>query len=128
MEVVLNHISTNKKEIIEDISILVNKLNEDSYSVEGVDFSDYEIFGNYQFDEFQNIKFDNDEVEKIYIEAMKVNGLAIRYINNPSQKVQLEAVSENGTAIQYIHNPSKKVIKTATDENKSAIKYLKNNV
>lgn len=125
MEVILKNKATNKKEIIDDMLTLIDKLNENIYSVEDIDFSDYDIFGNYQFDDFQNISNESDDIDKIYIEAMKMHGLSIRYINNPSEKVQLEAVSENGTAIQYINNPSEKVIEIAINENSSAIKYLK---
>ena len=47
--------------------------------------------------------------EKKQLEAVKQDGLNIRYINNPSEVVQLEAVKQDGLSICYIDNPSEVV-------------------
>ena len=64
--------------------------------------------------------------ERVQIEAVKRNGLAIQYIKNPSELVQIEAVKQNGRAILYIENPSELVQIEAVKQDGWAIQDINN--
>ena len=63
--------------------------------------------------------------EQLQLEAVRQNGLAIRFIKKPSEQVQLEAVRQNGYAIDYIKKPSKQLQLEAVRQNGFAILYIK---
>jgi len=72
------------------------------------------------------IQYINNPTENVQLEAVKKDGLAIRYIKNPTENVQLEAVKKDGLAIRYIKNPTEKVQLEAVKKEGEAIQYIKN--
>jgi len=45
------------------------------------------------------------------IEAVKQNGLYLRYVKNPTEEMCIEAVKQNGLAIQYVKNQTDLLLK-----------------
>jgi len=58
------------------------------------------------------------QTEEIQLNAVTLNGEAIRYIENPSESVQLAAVKQNKDATQYIKNPLEAVQLLAVKQKK----------
>jgi len=77
------------------------------------------------------------QTEEIQLNAVTLNGEAIRYIENPSEAMQLVAVKQDRCAIQYIKtqdrcairyikNPSEAVQLVAVKQNGLNIQYIEN--
>ena len=60
------------------------------------------------------------------LEAVKQDGLTIKYINEPTEEMKLEAVKQNGLTIKYINEPTEEmkgiVIKHKKKINKNLIR------
>ena len=61
----------------------------------------------------RNYEMQAYKTEDEKLNAVKRDGLDIRFVRNPSEDIQLAAVKQNGNAIQCIKNPSEEVIRTA---------------
>jgi protein tyrosine phosphatase (PTP) superfamily phosphohydrolase (DUF442 family) len=71
------------------------------------------------------IRYIHNPSEAIKLVAVKQYGNAIRFIHNPSEEVQLEAVKQNGLTIQYIEDPSEEVQLEAVKQNEDSIQFFK---
>jgi DNA-dependent RNA polymerase auxiliary subunit epsilon len=76
-----------------------------------------------------NIRLSNPrciwEDPNYYIDIIKQNGYAIKYITHQSDTLQLEAVKQNGEAIKYIDNPSEALQMEAVKKDAYNIRYIK---
>jgi hypothetical protein len=126
--------SINKKKKLNGIFQLNDKLYNDSFKDEK---ASYKVFGDIDQErkgiyavkqDGYVIQYIKDPSETVQLEAVKQNGLAIRFIIEkgivPSETVQLEAVKQNGLAIQYIESPSEDVQLEAVKQNSDSIRHI----
>jgi hypothetical protein len=64
--------------------------------------------------------------ENICVEAVKQNGLALKFIKNryKTPKICVIAVGQNGLALKYVNEQSEKICLTAIKQNPMAIEYV----
>jgi len=79
----------------------------------------------------ESIKQDSEAIKYIdhynkdfCLKAIKQNATVIKYIKNPTEEMCLLAVTKNGEVIEYIKNPSEDVCLAAVKQNGSAIEYI----
>ncbi len=72
------------------------------------------------------IRFIKDPNEELKLLSVKENGSAIRHIKDPSEEMKLEAIKQSGYAIQYIKDPSEELKLQAVKRDGYAIQYILN--
>ena len=49
------------------------------------------------------LRYVNEQTEEICLEAVKQDGYALRYVNEQTEEICLEAVKQNGVALRYVN-------------------------
>lgn len=93
-----------------DLNLNCMPNNKDKYMTEAINLS---------------LSLDSEEKQ---IEAVRQNGLLIKYIFTPtlSDEVKLVAVKQNGWVIQFIPNPTEEMYLEAIKQNSYSIQYIDN--
>ena len=65
--------------------------------------------------------------DKIFMEAVKEDSNAIKYINNPSDELCEEAVSKCGSTIRFIKNKTDNIKKFAVEDDGLSLEYINYN-
>ena len=59
-----------------------------------------------------------------FIEAVKQNGLALKYVKKQTNELCLEAVKQNGCALQYVKIQTSEICLEAVKQNINSLKYI----
>ena len=66
-----------------------------------------------------------DEFLEICLEAVRNNGLALRYVMEQTEAICLEAVRNNGWALRYVKEQNEAICMAAVRNNGGALMYVK---
>ena len=69
--------------------------------------------------------FDKWSDEVYCMEAVKKNGMFLKYVKNQTEEMRMEAVKENGDALQYAKNQTEAVCLAAVKEDERALHYIR---
>ena len=71
------------------------------------------------------LRFVKDQTDKICLEAVKQDGWALEYVKNQTDEICLEAVRKKGYALKYVKKQTLKICLEAVRQNGYALEYVK---
>jgi len=71
------------------------------------------------------LKFVKEQTPKICLEACKENGNALEYVKEQTPEICLEAVKENGLVLQFVKEQNSDICLEAVRQNGLALEYVK---
>ena len=67
-----------------------------------------------------------EQTEELCLEAVKINGLALRYVKNQTEEICLEAVNEASIALEYVTNQTEEICLEAIMRSFRVLNHVKN--
>lgn len=70
------------------------------------------------------VKFVKDQTEEICREAVNENGMALQYVKDQTDEICIHTVGQDGMALQYVREPTADICKAALLNNPEAVKFV----
>ena len=71
-----------------------------------------------------NLRFVSDQTEEICLEAVRQDGYALKYVNEQTENICLEAVRQDGYALKYVNKQTEAICLEAIKQHGYALHFV----